>query len=285
MPISKPTKRDQRMKNPPTLKLTNRDLEVMKALYEYRVLSTHQVQELFFSSIVKARARLQLLYHHGFVDRKFSGVYFDKMNSPISYVLDRRGAETLYDTGILTKGWSVKSKQVGTFFLQHTLEINSVRIAITKACQQFGFELVEWRSETELKDGFDHVKVPQIEHPIAVLPDSYLVIKTPAGVTTHFFLEVDRSTETTEKFRRKLLAYQVYLSSPLAKKRFGTTKFRVLTTTKSTARLENLKRVAEKIEGKNRFWFTVLNQVTENSVLNIPIWHVAGRTENASLLY
>lgn len=272
------------MKNPRTFRFTSRDLAVMQAIYEYRVLSTHQVQSLFFSSPVKTRARLQLLYHHGFLERKFSGVYFDKMNTPILYLLDRRGAETLHDAGILTKGWSSKSKQAGLFFLQHTLEVNTVRIAITKACQQLGFELVEWRSETDLKEGYDRVKVSTIEQPVAVIPDAYFCIKTATNIT-HFFLELDRSTETGKVFKRKLLAYQVYCGSVLAKKRFGTTKFRVLTVTKSAARLRNLKQLAERVEGKNRFWFTTLPAITQDTVFNSLIWQVARRNEPTTLLY
>src|SRR5690606_23175009 len=88
-------RRDERAANPPPIHLTERDQAVIKAVYEYRVLTTQQLKTLFFPSLHQAYARLAALYHHGFLARQFTGVYADKMNTPILYTLDRRGAELL----------------------------------------------------------------------------------------------------------------------------------------------------------------------------------------------
>src|SRR5688500_14488223 len=88
-------KRDKRREILKPLRLTERDLEIIQAVYEYRVLTTQHLQTLFFPSLPPAYARLSALYHHGFLDRRFRGAYIDKMNTPIMYMLDKRGAELL----------------------------------------------------------------------------------------------------------------------------------------------------------------------------------------------
>lgn len=268
------------------MRLTKRDLAILEAVYEYRVLSAKQIQQLFFpypTGIKTARTRLQKLYHHGLVDRKFSGVYFDKMNSPILYVLDKRGAEFLKAAGKFSQEWKRKSKQVGLLFLNHAIAINEVRIAVEIACREFGFEILKWSGEQELKASYDRVNVAGVAEPIAVIPDSYFALRTPKGVM-HFFLEVDRSTETNKVFRRKIRAYQVYCGSLEAKNRFETNKFRVLTVTANNARLQNLKRSTEASGGKSRFWFTTAAQINPQQVLRGSIWRVAGRNNQISLI-
>ena len=66
------------------------------------------------------------------LDRKFLGVYADKMNTPILYVLDRRGAELLQGQRGIELNWSRDAKQVTFTFLEHTLAINQVRVAVDK---------------------------------------------------------------------------------------------------------------------------------------------------------
>lgn len=277
------SKRDQRQPHPPAMRLTERDIAILQAIYDYRVLSTPQLQTLFFGSLVKTRARLNLLYHHRLIDRKFSGLYFAKMNTPILHVLDRRGADILSQLGTLRHGWHRKSKQVGGFFLEHTLAINTVRVAVVKACQDLGVQLVEWRSENDLKTSYDRVTLPTNTKPTAVIPDGYFVLDTPKGLT-HFFLELDRATETNAIFKRKVAAYQVYRGSQLVLKRFGTSKFRVLTVTTSAARLKHLVRTTSASKAKHHFWFTTLNKVTPEAMLTNPIWQIPGSVSPQALL-
>ena len=41
-------RRDQRRPDPQPIRLTERDLDVLQAVYDYRVLTTQQIQTLFF---------------------------------------------------------------------------------------------------------------------------------------------------------------------------------------------------------------------------------------------
>lgn len=271
-------RRDTRAEQPQPMRLTKRDLDILQAVGEYRVLTTQQLKMLFFPSLHQAYARLALLYQHGYLERKFLGVYADKMNTPILYLLDKRGAETLAAQRGIEAGWSKSGTQVSTQFLEHTLAINMVRIAITKACdQQPGFALLEWRGENELKAAYDRVSIPTASgrlKAVSLIPDSYFILNTPQG-RAHFCLELDRGTMTTKRFATKVLAYQAYYQGGGYQRRYGTKSLRVLTVTLSSARLENLRRATEQASGKQRFWFAILDQLTPETVLTAPVWQVA----------
>lgn len=270
-------RRDQRLAKPTPIRLTERDLRVIRAVYEYRVLTTQHLRTLFFPSNHQAYARLSSLYHHGFLDRKFLGVYADKMNTPIMYVLDKRGAELLQSEQGIEVNWSKDLKNLTLQFLEHTLAINTVRVAVAKAAEDQGYAVLVWRGENEIKADYDYVTIRgqsgRIQS-VSVIPDSYFVLATPKG-KAHFFLELDRGTMTTQRFKTKILAYQVYYGSGAYQRRYETRSLRVLTVTSGSGRAANLQHVTEEAEGKQRYWFTTLDQVTPQSVLSEPIWQMA----------
>lgn len=280
-------RRDERVPDPPPIRLTERDLDVIQAVYEYRVLTTQHLQALFFPSVHRAYERLSALYQHGFLDRRFLGVYIDKMNTPILYVLDKRGAEVLQAQRGIEVEWSSSLKQVSTQFLEHGLAINQVRIAFTLACRaQAGFELVRWRGENDLKADYDRVTIRTAtgrSETVSLIPDSYFVLNTPLGVA-HFFLELDRGSMATKRFGQKVAAYIQYYRSGVYQQRYQTKSLRVLTVTISPTRLDNLKRVTEGVGGEQRFWFTTLDTLTTATVLRHPIWQVATLTAPQALI-
>lgn len=278
-------RRDERSTAPIPIHLQPRDLDILEAVHTYQVLSTQHIKTLYFPSIHQAYARLGALYHHGFLDRRFLGVRADKNNTPILYVLDRRGAECLRKERGIEVSWS-KKKPVTMTFLEHTLAINTVRIAIAKACMTLGFSLLKWLGENELKADYDYVTLRSSAgrlRRVSVIPDSYFVLETPKGIA-HCFLELDRGTMTTQRFKTKIQAYQVYYASGAYERRFGTKSLRVLTVTTSEGRATNLYRVTEEAQGKQRYWFTTLNQVTPGSVLTESIWRVATNPVPQSLV-
>ncbi|MBE2271229.1 MAG: replication-relaxation family protein [Anaerolinea sp.] len=132
-------RRDVRALEPEAIRLTERDIDVMQAVYEYDVLSTHHLQTLFFPSLHSAYSRLASLYHHGFLNRHFLGAATDKMNKPILYVLDQRGVELLRSQRGIEAIQKKRTKDLTFQFLEHTLAINTFRVAIAKAAEQNGW--------------------------------------------------------------------------------------------------------------------------------------------------
>lgn len=280
-------RRDQRPIVPTPMRLTERDLDVLQAVYDYDVLTTQQLQTLFFPSQHTAYARLSLLYQHGLLDRKFLGLYADKMNTPLLYVLDKRGAEVLQAQRGREIRWSKRSRTVTITFLEHTLAINQVRVALARACQTAaGFALLRWEGENDLKGDYERVTIRTEggrNVNVSLIPDSYFILQTPKGIA-HFFLELDRGTMTTKRFKTKILAYQVYYASGAYQRRYETRSLRVITVTTSAPRAEHLKQLTEGAGGKQRYWFTTLEQITPDKVLATPIWQVATQLETQPLV-
>ena len=53
------------------MRLEERDRELLCDLLWQRAMSRSQLERLYFSSLVRANARLRLLFDHGFVSRYF----------------------------------------------------------------------------------------------------------------------------------------------------------------------------------------------------------------------
>lgn len=273
-------KRNQRDANPPPMILTERDKRIVEAVYQCRVLRQDQIHTLFFgASKAASQRRLALLYHHGFLTRVFLTVRASYMLSPALYMLDKRGAELLRsELGYDDIAWTSKSHEVGQPFLEHTLAINDVRVAVTIACRTHGYTLLEWRSEADLKGDYDRVTIQQrngSKQLVSLIPDSFFALHTPKGKAP-FFLEVDRGTETTGRFQDKIRAYQAYVQTGAYEKRYGYKSVRVLTVAFSQKRLESLKTVTEEVGGKERYWFALHPEMTPQSVFDEPIWMTAG---------
>lgn len=281
-------KRNRRDENPPPMILTERDRRIVEAVYQCRVLRQDQIHALFFgASKAASQRRLALLYHHGFLTRVFLTVRASYMLSPALYMLDKRGAELLRsEMGYDDITWTSKSHDVGQPFLEHTLAINDVRVAVTIACRTHDYSLLDWRSEADLKGSYDRVTIQErsgSKELVSLIPDSFFVAQTPKGKAP-FFLEVDRGTETTTRFQSKIRAYQAYVQTGAYEKRYGYKSVRVLTVAFSQKRLESLKTVTGEVGGKERYWFALHGEITPQSVFHASIWVSGGSTEPMKLL-
>ena len=94
-PFQRP--RLRRVEEPPPFQLTARDLAILHAVARYRSLSSTLIIRLIGGSTQQILRRLQVLFHHGYLDRPTSQVAqlvhaFDFGNRPFLYGLDRAGA-------------------------------------------------------------------------------------------------------------------------------------------------------------------------------------------------
>lgn len=286
--VDKRRKRNVRDTSIPPMVLTERDKHILEMVYQCRVLRQDHLHQLFFgSSETASQRRLALLYHHGFLERKFLTVRASYLLSPALYMLDTRGAEVLRaELGYETFHWQSKDKQVGQQFLEHTLMINDVRVAITLACRIHNLTLPTWKSEADLKAAYDRVEIRDVsgrKKSISLIPDSYFVLDTPRG-KTHFFLECDRGHMSAQKFATKIAAYITYYRSGAYEERYKTTSLRVLTVVLSQKRLETLKRVTEQTGGDGRFWFGLLPEFQPQTILTSPLWWAATGDKRFTLI-
>jgi len=138
--------RFRRVETPPPFQLTARDLTILHAVARFRFLSSTLIICLVGGSPQQILRRLQLLFHHGYLDRPTSQVAqlahaFDFGNRPFIYGLGRAGAHVLAEAGIPLKDrldWTTKNARATAQFLAHTLETAETMIAFELACRAEG---------------------------------------------------------------------------------------------------------------------------------------------------
>jgi hypothetical protein len=88
----------------PRFRLTERDRDIVLAVYQYRVLTTNQIETLFFKPKDSApkspynsrcRLRLQALYHAGYLRRDEQPQKMTEGRKPLLYSLDLEGAKLI----------------------------------------------------------------------------------------------------------------------------------------------------------------------------------------------
>ncbi|MBA3920553.1 MAG: replication-relaxation family protein [Nostocaceae cyanobacterium] len=276
------------MKNPPNMRLMPRDLEVLKAVYEYRVLTHTQLTQLVFSNNHPSIAtkRLYTLFHNGYLERLFLPVRGGVAISPTLYLLGKKGADQLSLSGeYLNFYWAKDHLKVGTLFLAHALAISEFRLKMTLACRAVNIPILEWQGERALKKDYDRVSVISssgVTKQLPIVPDSYFVLQTTKGKRC-FVLELDRGTMECKRFRTKVEGYTAYFESGAYKERYGTKSLRVLTVTESQRRMKNLKAITERTGGKSRFWFALLDTLTAENILTDTVWSIAQRPDQHTL--
>jgi hypothetical protein len=145
--------------------------------------------------------------------------------------------------------------QVQPLFLEYGLALADVRIAIEQAARSNHVFVEMWRDDVEHRHArdWDSVIVASEdgqEERIPINPDGHFILST-SHERSHFFLELDRSTETIGKtWRRKILGYKKYVLNGHFQQRYGgdrtRTALRILVITLSLERTQHLKAAAEK---------------------------------------
>ena len=281
--------RNRRVDNPPPMRLMARDLEILSAVHDFRIVRGSQLQALFFGSQSTASYRLSRLYQHGFLDRHFLPTLGGIASSPALYTLGKRGVDVLRrtldgDPQQIRK--PPNHRELSPLFLEHLLQTNDFRVAVMLAARRLDYTMEKWLDDFQLKADYDRVVIEapnRRRREVSLIPDGYFVLRAPQGRAC-FFLEMDRGTMTRGRFRDKVLAYQAYIASGQYEKRYGTRSLRVLTVTSGPKRLENLKAEAEEARGGRVFWFTTSDLVTDKTVLMGAIWQITGSNELASLI-
>lgn len=266
-----------------------RDVTVLQAVYEYRVLSRNQIERLCFGTVHPyiAQRRIALLYHHGFLERQFLPARGGIIQSHTLYLLGERGAVLLATSGLYEHiSWSQEQLKVGTYFLSHMLGISEFRVRFTLACQQQGIPIAKWIGERDLKAQYDRVTIQTSsgkEQLIPIIPDSYFVVQTPQG-NQCFALEYDTGSMPGKRIKTKVAGYLAYIRSKAYQKRFGTNSLRVLFIASSERRMRGLMNFTQAAGGKRRFWFATLDSLDPERLLTDPIWQTAGENTYLSLL-
>lgn len=201
--------------------------------------------------------RLQRLFHHGYLERPRCQIdYYQSGSHRIAYGLGDKGAAWLKRELSLQfhqLDWKQKSR-VGRLFLEHALLVSDIMVAVELACRK--------RKDIRLLSA-DDLRIPNMREPFqwkvdidqrqkcGVIPDRVFGLEVN-GQQCWYFLEADRGTMPMTRgnldqtsFQRKLLAYEATWSQNLHRTRFGWQRFRVLTVTTSSQRVQGIIEVCQ----------------------------------------
>ena len=237
------------------MRLTQRDREILSHVHRHRFLRSGHVTALVGGSRQHTLRRLQLLYHHGYLERPRCQIdYYHRAGSrPIAYGLGNKGAGLLKRELTLPfhrLDWPRKNR-VERLFLAHALMVSDFMVALEMACHhRSDFRLL---TEDDMNPPDEAVarRTPfqwrvNIGHGLqcGVIPDRVFGLETADGKRTWYVLEADRGTMPVTRrglekssFHRKLLAYEATWTQGLHRTRLGWQRFRVLTITTDTNHL------------------------------------------------
>ncbi len=167
------------------------------------------------------------------------------------------------------------------------LASTNVRIAVTLSAQSKEYRIEKWLDDNELKSqemkDYMTVRSERRSQRIAIIPDAYFILNLGER-RAHFFLELDRATMSSKRWKTRVVSYKSYAESGKYQERYHTTSLRILTVTTTTERLNNLKKATEQIAVGKYFWFSTIEQVTPEKIFFSPIWSVANEVATRPLI-
>jgi len=252
--------------------IQSRDIEILRGLFESRVMTASHIAGLFFNgSGEAAKKRLQALKAAGLVTER------PRKTFELAVLhLAQAGLNTLAKRGIL-KDYPPFEKpvlenrgRVSDITLRHELEVMDVKVAFyCKARTSERFSIVEFTTWPRLNEFVCARTSARIK------PDGFIRIRengTGGCTTVHaLFLELDRSTETQSVLLHRATCYLDHYRSGGFARRFGAERsqyknhpFRVLYVLQTEERRNN---IAERLLRCHpplltQVWLTTSRQIT-----------------------
>ena len=294
--------RFKRVSSVPPMELTERDRDIVRLIHRHRFLRSSHVISLIGGSSQQLLRRLQLLFHHGFLERPRAQLdYYHQGGSRYCiYGIGNKGAALLKnETKPVSRRvrWGEKNRSVGRVYLEHALLVSDIMVSIELACRESGRVRLLTNDHlfpTSEKQSTFRWKVNVSKSlKLGVMPDGVFALEFSDALRNpnriHFFLEADRGTMpvlrknlSQTSFYRKLLAYEATWSQGIHTSHFGFHRFRVLTVTKSGERVKSLVAACSELKrGQGLFLFTERTVLENPDLLFSPIWHTGrvGQTD------
>lgn len=171
----------------------------LRSLLEHKVLTTHQIKNLFFRSFRRCQHRMKELRELGLVSSFILGRGFGEGRPPACWFLTKPGRAEVADAkGVRTSdlSWVPDRSYRANQMLAHRLGVNAFFCALAEASRAHeGHCLATWRPEHWVRTRAAEVK-----------PDGFGCYLHPCGAG-EFYLEYDRGTEAFGALGRKLEGY------------------------------------------------------------------------------
>ena len=262
-----------------SLILQDRDIALLRGLFECRVMTTDHAGEMHFNGKAEAaKKRLQKLKVAGFIASRPRHSF-----EPSVLFLTRKGIDLLYRNGVLND-YPVfdlpsldRRARVSDLTIRHELEVMDVKTAFHAAIKMLVPFKIGVFSTWPLLNEFKAFRPGFNATEVVFKPDGFIRIhesENGADAFTHsFFLEVDRSNETQEVLVGKAGCYHDFYKSGGFAVRNGASRedykqfpFRVLMVFKTAERRNN---TAERLLQSNlpvgkQFCLSTFEEVTRD---------------------
>jgi Replication-relaxation len=284
------------------IQLTGRDTEIIRQVHRHRFLRSSHIVALVGGSDQQVLRRLQLLYHHGYLERPRAQLrYYERGASrEIAYGLGNQGGKLLaQERGLIVDShvWNEKNHYIGRVYLDHALLVSDVMIAIEQACRKHGGVRLlglddlglptkrgRFRWQVRLRSG----------QKLGVMPDRVFALEYPdingRSRRIYYFLEADRGTMPVVRanlsqtsFQRKLIAYQATWSQGLHRRQLGIDRFRVLTVTAISKRVGSLVEACGQLESGHALFLFANKSILSGNIL-FDKCHTGKQSETSHLL-
>jgi hypothetical protein len=288
------------------LQITERDREIVRRVRDYRFLRSSHIRAIIPGSSQHLLRRLQLLYHHGFLERPRAQIeYFHSGGSKeIVCGLGNKGAALLKrKPGAHPQAirWSEKNRAVGRLFLEHAILVSDIMIAIELGCRKSGNIRLLVGDQLPVPSGARNptpaskwnVKVDS-RLDLGLVPDRVFALQFGEQSQNRVLclLEADRGTMPVKRaqlsqssFYRKMLAYAATWERGLYRTQFGFDRVRVLTVTASAERVQSMvKACSELHRGHGLFLFTDRETLLKHDDIFTLRWQSGRRGGTVSLL-
>jgi hypothetical protein len=263
-----------------SFQFTKRDLEILRHVAEHRFIRSEWLLKLVGGSKQQVLRRLNLLYHHGYLDRPRAQLdyYHEGGSRSMVYGLASRGAGRLrrdFNMPFERMEWTTRTKRVGRLFIEHTLMVSDFMAGLELDCRERADIRLLYPHELPKPNGRENSREPfrwTVDLPgkrrVGVVPDKVFALEVtqPDGriERTHYFLEADRGTMPIERrdlrqscLLRKLKAYEATQTTQVYRTRLGAERFRVLITCPQKERVDHIREAIGKM-AKGRRLFRVI---------------------------
>jgi DNA-binding Lrp family transcriptional regulator len=282
------------------IQLTDRDRDIIRLVHRHRFLRSHEIAALLGGSEQQIVRRLQLLFHHGYIERPRAQIqYYERGGSrAMAYGLGNKGGALLRQElgmAVDSDSWSEKNHAVGRVYLEHALLVADVMVAIELACRKRGNVQFFYEDQLGLSQkSFQWwVKIAG-GIKLGVIPDRVFALEYSDAngqmQRAYFFLEADRGTMPVVRmglaqtsFFRKLLAYEATWINKVHQRHLGIHRFRVLTITTIAARVNTLFEACSQLKRGHGLFLFADTSVLEKDLFS-PVWHNGKTGELSPLL-
>src|SRR5581483_2616497 len=189
------------------IQITERDCQIIWQIHRHRFLRSSHIVALLGENSQQLLRRLQLLFHHGYLERPRSQIdYFHRGGSRhIVYGMGNKGGRLLQqELGVAfgERRSGEKNRFVGRVYLEHALLVSDVMVALELACRKVGHvrliaqdELLSDRKAHSPRSAFKWSVKTTGGAKLGLIPDRVFGLEFPAqdGVSNraYFFLEAD----------------------------------------------------------------------------------------------